>query len=195
MLRTVLRAGLVLGVCLELNAQPASETFTFCQEGFSEGAFISGSFTGTDSNTDGQLAFAEVTDLTVTFSGNSIVDPLSFSFADFAGLVYDLDGGPLGDGTSGAVEGIAASSAAGDYSAGPGPESLCGVGSDCASVTDGTGTDSSQELITINGGACGGSSTAEAVPAVPLPLLLALGGLLGFVGMRRLKSRPTGTSH
>jgi hypothetical protein len=187
MLKNVLRAGLVLGVCLELNAQPASETYTFCQEGFSEGAFVSGSFTGSDSNTDGQLVFDEVTDLTVNFSGNSTVGPLSFSFADFVGLVYDLDGGPLGDGTTGAVEGIAANSAAGSYSAGPGPESVCGVGSDCAVITDGTNTDNSQELISINGGSCGASNAAEPVPAMPLHLLLALSGLLALFGLRKLK--------
>ena len=55
MLKKVVRAGLILGVCLEVHGQPASQTYTFCQEGFSEGAFISGSFTGADSDSNGQL--------------------------------------------------------------------------------------------------------------------------------------------
>ena len=93
MLKKVVRAGLILGVCLEVHGQPASQTYTFCQEGFSEGAFISGSFTGADSDSNGQLAFDEVTDAALTFSGNSAVGPLSFTFADFCGVVYDLDGG------------------------------------------------------------------------------------------------------
>lgn len=188
MLKKVVRAGLILGVCLEVHGQPASQTYTFCQEGFSEGAFISGSFTGADSNSDGQLADDEVTDLAFTFSGNSTVGPLSFTFADLDGFIYDLDGGPLGDGTTGGVEGITAYGAAGVYAAGPGPFSICGAGIDCAAVSDGSNSDTrSQQLISINSGSCGVSVPATPVPTMPLYLLLALSGLLGLSGMRKLK--------
>ena len=183
MLKKVVRAGLILGVCLEVHGQPASQTYTFCQEGFSEGAFISGSFTGADSDSNGQLAFDEVTDAALTFSGNSAVGPLSFTFADFYGVVYDLDGGPLGDGEDGDVEGIGAAGAAGVYKAGPGPASIC-PGIDCATVSDGSNSDTSQQLVSINSGSCG---PATPVPTMPFYLLLALSGLLGLSGMRKLK--------
>ena len=85
------------------NAQSA--TYQFYQGGFEEGASISGSFTGVDLNDDGRLTGGqnygehhEITDFSMTFSGNSIVSATDhFSLANLFGLVYDLNGGLLGD--------------------------------------------------------------------------------------------------
>ena len=91
-----------------MATSPASATiYTFTQGGFAEGATITGSFVGNDSDTNGQIsAFAgEVTDFNAVFSGNSVVGALTFDFADLFGLVYDLDG-DIGDGVILDIEGI-----------------------------------------------------------------------------------------
>ena len=184
----IAKIAVLLAISTQAHSQAPSQTFTFCQEGYSEGAVVSGSFTGADDNLDGQLESNELTDITVNYSGNSLVGPLSFDLSNLFGFVYDLDGGPLGDGLTGGVEGIAAGSGAESYAAGPGPAQQCGIGIDCAAVGDGTGTDSSQELISINPTSCGAPATpATPVPALPLFGLLALGGLLGLFGLRKLK--------
>lgn len=165
-------------------AQP--QTFTFSQAGFAEGATVVGSFTGEDLDTDGQLAsFAgEISDFQMSFSGNSVVPAFSLGFADLSGLVYDLDGGPLGDGQILGIEGIAANDATFSYAAGPGPVALCGEGVDCATVSNGTGTDNSQELIQV-----GGSSPPTAVPTLgAYGLVFTVLGLL-LVAVRRLSRK------
>lgn len=173
----------------QLTSVNPPATYSFCQEGYSEDAYISGTFTGSDLNSDGQITNEELTDFTASFSGNSLVGPLSFTFENLGGFVYDNDGGPLGDGTTGGTEGIGLFGT-GDsyYFAGPGPADLCGIGVDCAEVSDGSGTDTSQQLIPINGGACPSAIVAPAtpVPAFPLGAIWILGGLAGLLGMRRL---------
>ena len=172
-------------------SQSSTATYTFCQGGYSEGAVLSGTFTGGDVDTvDGQIVYfgggGELTDFTATFSGNSLVGAVSFTFADLLGFVYDDDGGPLGDGTTGDVEGIAANNAGGDFIAGPGPNAICGIGVDCASIGDSIGTDVSQELIVINGGSCPAVQPTP-VPVLPMGALWLLAGLAGFLGIRQLR--------
>ena len=112
---------------------------------------------------------------------------VSFTFADLLGFVYDDDGGPLGDGTTGNIEGIAANNAGGDFIAGQGPTgAICGIGVDCAFIGDSIGTDVSQELIVINGGSCAAVQPTP-VPVLPMGALWLLAGLAGFLGIRQLR--------
>ena len=97
--------------------------FTFVQSGFTDGASVTGRFTATDVDGDGQIVYfggLEVTAFAASFSGNALVPAFALDFTDVFGLVYDLDG-DIGDGLTGAVEGVAASYADGFWIAGPGP--------------------------------------------------------------------------
>ena len=114
----------------------APGVFDFSEGGFSDGATVTGFFTGEDLDSDGQLSSfdGEITDFSMHFSGNSLVAAFSLSFSDLFGLVYDLDGGDLGDGTDLDIEGIGAFSFSGAYSAGPGPVALCDGSQICGVV-------------------------------------------------------------
>jgi len=99
--------------------------FTFVQAGFTDGASVTGSFSATDLDSDGQIAFFsggsfEVTAFAASFSGNALVPAFTLNFTDLFGLVYDIDG-DIGDGITGAIEGVAADYANGFWAAGPGP--------------------------------------------------------------------------
>lgn len=122
---------------LVLNFTPpvsaASLTYNFRQDGFDEGAYAEGFFIADDLDGDGQIAyfrrsqdFREISDFRVTFSGNRLTPPTTYGFGDLFGLVYDLDGGPLGDGNTRLREGISTSALNRNtigqgYTAGPGP--------------------------------------------------------------------------
>jgi hypothetical protein len=138
--------------------------FDFTEGGFAGGATISGFFKGTDTDSDGQLNsfLGEVTDFHMSFSGNSKVGAFSLGLGSLFGLVYDLDGGPLGDGLDLAIEGVGASSFKDTYLAGPGPFAR--------GACDGTN-------------ACG--YVAGGVPE-PGTWSMALVGLLGVGGALRL---------
>ena len=115
--------------------------FTFLQDGFTDGATVTGTFSGTDNDADGQLSsfVGEVTAFSMTFSGNALVPVFSLTLADLFGLVYDLNGGPLGDGLDLDIEGIRAESATFPSTSDPdlGRSSTeCGVGENCAIVDD-----------------------------------------------------------
>ncbi|NNM00184.1 MAG: autotransporter outer membrane beta-barrel domain-containing protein [Gammaproteobacteria bacterium] len=150
---STLSALLIAATATLAGAAPA--TFTFSQGGFSEGAAINGSFSGEDLDGNGELSQGELTAFAVTFSGNSIVPGFSLGLPDLFGLVYRLDGGPLGDDLTGGIEGIGATGSNFGYEVGPGPQSECGIGIDCAVVSDFTmsgADDFSQLLVAINGG-------------------------------------------
>jgi len=145
----------------------SAATFSFTQEGFSEGAVISVTFTGHDTNMDTQITTAEVTAFDLSFSGNSIVAPFTLGLADLFGLVYDPDGGPLGDGVLLSIEGIAAGEGFKGgfmYTAGPGPMEICGQEVDCAVVSDGSNQDFSSQLLVFH-----------AAIVYPVPTLSLLG--------------------
>lgn len=100
-----------------LISQPVlSDLFTFSQIGFEENAVITGSFTGNDLDNDGILTFrkdrmetGEITSFNMSFSGNSITPAFDASFpfpirsqpgpatGFFSNMIYNLDGGSLGD--------------------------------------------------------------------------------------------------
>ena len=156
----------------------AALSFQFEQVGYLEGAAVTGTFTGEDLDLNGQLsAFSgEISAFSMSFSGNSLVAPFNLGLGDLAGFVYDLDGGPLGDGLILDIEGIGAGPSPEQYVAGPGPFNPCGIGVDCAFVFDGVGTDVSGELITVT-----------IVPEPSTALLTAL-GLAWLGGGRRRRS-------
>lgn len=117
------------------------DNYNFEQLDFEGGGRVTGTFTGVDSNGDLQLnAFDdEITDFTMRFSGSGSVPAFTLGFADLFGLVYDLDGGPLGDFDSFSegpdFEGIEAGDGRSFYVAGPGPFiEFCGEENDCAVV-------------------------------------------------------------
>ena len=168
------------------NVYAQSRTFSFSQSGFSEAATITGTFTGEDLNMNGQLSSfdSEITDFQMSFSGNSIVPAFSLGFGELFGLVYDLDGGPLGDGLSLDTEGIGAADAMFSYNAGPGPVDECGQGVDCGIVSDGTNLDASQQLIPV-------SEVIAQPTAIPIPYwaLVILALMLGGLGLRGIAVR------
>jgi len=117
--------------------QTGPGAFTFTESGFAGGGTVTGSFTGSDLDSNGQLSsFAgEVTGFGLSFSGNATVAPFSLNLSDLQGLVYNLNGGPLGDESTGVMEGILAQSGMGAFAIGPGPLALCNGQQACASVS------------------------------------------------------------
>ena len=80
------------GLCLFAFALPRAvaipRTYSFFQSGFTGGGFISGSFLGEDLNKDQKIGPSEISDLDVSFSGNSLLPAFSWQ-----GAMYgpDLD--------------------------------------------------------------------------------------------------------
>jgi hypothetical protein len=157
-------------------------TYNFSQTGFSGGATISGSFTGNDLDMDGAINsfLGEVTNYSVSFSGNMIVGAFSHSFADLGGLIYVLGNGVfLGDDAILGTEGVASGPGFGPpggpftYESGLGPQgTLGGI------------------VIDNNTGATDGSQNLVVVTAVPEPAIITLMGLgLVGIGFSRRKAR------
>ena len=172
---------IALGLILSSGASAVPITYNILQEGYDEGARVTGFFTGDDIDMDGKLSyfagagdpFAEVFDFQMEFSGNSTVPLFTLGFSELFALAYDLDGGPLGDSP---MEGIQAFSATNVYAVGPSSSALCGGSpSDC--VSDPTNQDFTQELVDVTA-------------VVPIPgtlALLAIGGIAA--GASRRNSR------
>ena len=137
--------------------------WTFTVDGWSGGGLVTGFFTGSDVNGNGQLSSfnGEVTDFGMSYSGGAIVAPFSLDFGSLFGLVWDFD--PiLGDGVLLDVEGIGAEDPPFRFVIGPGPVDICGRGQICGRIE---GNDA----------------------AVPEPGVLALLGLAGLAALRRRK--------
>lgn len=130
------QAGLDVSSELVMISDLGGGNFSFSQGGWFEGATVTGTFSGIDANFDGQLdSFDdEVSDFTMSFSGNSRMIAFSFDFSNLFGVVYDLDGGPLGDSCGLNCEGIGGANDFIVYLAGPGPLDVCGEGFECAVV-------------------------------------------------------------
>lgn len=135
-------AGSPVLAAVDTTADSAAVTSTgagswgFSVGGWSGGGVVTGGFTGVDLDSDGQLSsFAgEVTGFGMSYGGGTIVAGFSLGFADLFGLVYDLNGGVLGDGTTLAVEGIGAVGGSTSFLIGPGPVGLCDTGAVCGII-------------------------------------------------------------
>ncbi|NND59238.1 MAG: VPLPA-CTERM sorting domain-containing protein [Gammaproteobacteria bacterium] len=164
----------------------AATTYTFSQGGFDEGATVTGSFTGEDLDSDGQIVFfgdesrgpgAELTAFTLTFSGNSLVGGFTVGLSDLFGFVWTVGSAFIGDDASGAAEGIGVDNGLIAYYVGPGPAALCDGSQVCSSVEDFSSGEITEsiEAVQVN---------PVPVPAA-FPLLAGALGVLGFVGRRR----------
>ena len=115
---------LTLSLAALIGAPAQAVTLNFAQNGFNGGGTISGTFTGADLDSNGQLSsFAgEITAYSATFSGNAFVPAFTHTFADLIGLVFDLgQDSLLGNGTSGDLEGVSSLNAQFQYGTGVGP--------------------------------------------------------------------------
>lgn len=148
-------------------AQSAVTSFTFSQGGFGGGGQITGSFVGNDINGNGQLSSFdnEISDFTVSYSGDATVGAFTLGFSDLFGLIYDLGGPLLGDGRIGEGEGIVAENATFSYLVGAGPlanGAACLNGAVCGQVSQADAVTSSAQLVVV------------ATPAIPEPSAWAM---------------------
>ena len=179
----------VLGLMLfglSLTAQAIPMGYDFSQDGFDEGASVTGMFVAEDSNNNGQISSfnGEVSDFMMSFSGNSLVSAFSLDITSLFGLVYDLDG-TIGDGLILDIEGIGADDFQFSYAAGPGPLNFCNGSDACGQVS---------RILPAGGGVAFSSSNeiVQVIPksvGVPEPSTLALLslGFLGIGAARKLK--------
>lgn len=88
----LLRALATAALALACLPPAAAQTFHFTQTGFYEGAVVSGWFTGHDDDGDGWLLPYEMSDFSLSFSGNSIVGAFTHSMANggASGITYQL---------------------------------------------------------------------------------------------------------
>lgn len=115
----------------------APGTFSYSVGGWAGGGTVTGTFAGLDGDGNGQLSTfdGEITGFTMAYDGGAIVGAFGLGFANLFGLVYDLDGGPLGDGLVLDIEGIGATTGTYSFLLGPGPVAPCGTGLTCAVLT------------------------------------------------------------
>ena len=167
--RKFLVSTLYLAFLLSLPA--GAKVYTFSQSGFDGGGIITGTFTGTDLDANGQLSsFAgEITDFFVSFSGDALVSAFTHTVADLFALVFDLGADPLLGNSAGVdPEGIVSDDGQFLYSTGLGPNGF-------------TGGFVENVVTGVN------SVTANDVVVVPAPGVLWLMGvgLLGLAASRR----------
>jgi PEP-CTERM motif len=202
--------GLTLGLALFgsiITASAESQTWFFYQGGWTGGGVITGAFVGNDLNLDGQLVgFAsgppgwtnEVSGFSVSMYGNSTI-PNGYTWTDFYGLVYDINGDSLlGNDTNGAVEGFAVNDANGanpsyNYASGYGP--TMGIGGQITTqpypYMPGSATViiSTPDPIMISTSPITEDIYQENINSVPEPATLAFAGLggLSLLLLRRKK--------
>ena len=90
---------LVLYAAIILAASPAkAEIYQFTQSGYSGGGLITGTFTGVDGDSDGQIVSyeGEVSGFTLSFTGDKLVPNFTHSFQDLTALVYNIGTGQIG---------------------------------------------------------------------------------------------------
>jgi hypothetical protein len=195
---------LALGACLGVRAPQATAVtnlaFNFSQDGYSEGATVSGSFAGVDLDNNGILvhfplgggqfpvANLELTSLSMHFSGNSRSPAFDLTLNDLYGFVYQLGTPGLGDDPAfdptinqNLTEGIGLIGAGHFYTSGLGPNNFVGgyVGgpidlSDAGALAD-HALDVSDELAQV----------APVPEPVSAALLLIAGVALNAVSRRR----------
>ncbi len=166
------------GAAMLVSAPSLATTFVFSGGGFSEGATITGSFTGADLDMNGQISSfnGEVSAFAASFSGNSVVGgPYNFDLGGLIGLVYSLDG-ILGDDDFGEVEGMFVQSDEAVFGVGAAVVELCDGVTQCAQIFN---TDFVSDF----------SVEAFSVAVVPEPatwgMMLAGFGAIGMAMRRR----------
>ena len=141
---------LMLGFCAWLVATPAlSDTadlsYVFYQDGFSEGATVTGAFSGIDLDGNGILIHfpaneggppiqhLELTSWSMHFSGNTLSPAFDLTLSDLFGFVYEIGTYGLGDDPAydptlnqNLIEGIGAIGTAHFYTSGLGPNGFVG---------------------------------------------------------------------
>ena len=188
------------------SAMVAQTPYYFWQESWEGGGRLTGTFSGVDLDSDGQLksfGAGEVTNFSVNFTGNSLVADFSLTSEVLWGFVYDLQGGPfLGDGRTGGIEGIGAGSGALTYTSGQGPNGRDGglITWGDVQITTGALVMLSDSPITAESYAAAMQAYQNGVPAtditngsaIPEPSTYALflgGGALGLAWWRCRRQR------
>ncbi|TDP64023.1 PEP-CTERM sorting domain-containing protein [Roseateles toxinivorans] len=88
-------AGALTAACIA-HAPAHATTYLFSQGGYAGGATISGSFAGEDLDADGWLYGYEITDFSLSFSGNYAVPAFSHGLSDLNGLEYRIGASQIG---------------------------------------------------------------------------------------------------
>jgi hypothetical protein len=135
-------------VCFATTPAVALDTtlpYTFFQNGYSEGATVTGAFSGVDLDGNGLLIhfagasggepieFLELSDWSMHFSGNSLSPAFDLDLDDLYGFVYQLGTTGIGDDpafdptlNTNLIEGIGAIGASHFFTTGLGPNSMIG---------------------------------------------------------------------
>ena len=173
-------------IALFISTSTSAITYNFYQGGYTDGAFVSGTFELEDYDLDGQLSSfeGELIDFSMTFSGNSLVNAFSISHIETNNneVVYnpydDLENF-LGDDVYqyySTDEQIVATTGAGLlYGAGAALGGSCLSGMECGVVNIFEAFDFTDEMVVVS-----------SVP-VPAAVWLFGSGLLGLIGVARRK--------
>lgn len=168
---------------LALAAQPAAAvSFSMFQDGWSEGATLTGIVRGTDLNNDDLLTGDETTELSLSFSGNSLFPAVSgLAISSFS---YDLTGGALlGDQETELIIGFTFMFIGAAADGAPLRDCTSPPTLNCGSLFGfafGSGNDFTQNPMTL--------TAIPDLPEVPLPAPLGL-ALLGLGSLVALGSR------
>ena len=104
MTKGILKTALLVGILFSATSAYANQSYTFTQDGFAEGAVISGSFTGNDLDHDGLIqgasfnpgGLSEITAFSVAWSGNSDIPAFSQTLIDLTFFSFDTAKSTLG---------------------------------------------------------------------------------------------------
>ena len=92
----LLRQTAVIAAFALCSLPVSGASYTFQQSGFDGGGSLSGTFSGAAGG-DGVLTLDELTEFSLSFGGDSIIEAFSLVKTDLAQFVYNADGGTLGD--------------------------------------------------------------------------------------------------